>query len=598
MKVINERLDSDARLGSVLRRLAQETGWRFAPQYALAFTLTIIVAATTTGVAYFAGELFHVIFEERDATLLQFVAVGVALMFAMRGFATYGYAVLLAWIGNAIVLETQVRMFRKVIAQKPSFIAASSTGEIGKLIENSATSARTLLNLLIVSIGRDLVTLIGLVGFMIWTNWKMSVAIVVIGPILVFVITTITRKLRVIARRHLEVAAQLSNQIRSSVQGFRVVKAFGMEERVAGALTANADNIRKLANKHAVVSNRIAPFMEVLAGIGFGLGLGIGGSYLLNAPSGSAAPLISFVTAALLAYDPARRLGQSRTHIENSLVGIRLMYQFLDEAIEESDPPGAQPLKLTAGEVRFDKVDFAYLPDKPVLRSLSLVAAAGATTAIVGRSGSGKTTIANLLLRFWLPQNGEIRIDGQKLDELQVASLRANVAYVSQDAFLFDGTLRENIMVGAPDADDAALRRAAEAAGALDFIEASPQGFDSPVGELGGNLSGGQRQRIAIARAILRDAPIVILDEPTSALDVETERAIQASLERLSQGRTTIVITHRLSTIENADKIIVLEDGAVVEQGSKQELLSANGVFARLHRRAEDERAPTPESAS
>ena len=291
----------------------------------------------------------------------------------------------------------------------------------------------------------------------------------------------------------------------------------------------------------------------------------------------------AFIAALLMASDPLRRLSRMQLQLTAAAVGAKMMYDLLDTPVSEKDAPGAADLKVEGGEVRFDKVGFAYKPDTPVLTDLSFLAPAGRTTALVGTSGGGKTTIFNLLQGFWVPERGTIAIDGQPVSSLTLASLRRQIALVSQDVFLFDGTIRDNIKAGRQDASEEEIVAAARAAHADDFIRSLPGGYDTAVGELGSQVSGGQRQRITLARAFLKDAPIILLDEPTSALDSETELVIQHALADLTKGRTTLVIAHRLATILRADLIHVVELGRVIESGTHAELLRAGGAYARLY---------------
>ncbi|MEJ2117983.1 MAG: ABC transporter ATP-binding protein, partial [Alphaproteobacteria bacterium] len=291
----------------------------------------------------------------------------------------------------------------------------------------------------------------------------------------------------------------------------------------------------------------------------------------------------SFITALLMAYEPARRLARLQLRVNQSLIGVRMMYELIDTKPTVIEQPDAPELVISKGEIKFDNVNFSYKEDTPVLNDLTLTAEAGKTTALVGLSGSGKSTIMNLILRFWDPSSGQVRIDEQNIKDAQLTSLRSQISLVSQDVFLFEGTVRENIASGMKDATEAEIVAASEAAYAHHFILDLPQGYDTQVGELGGQLSGGQRQRIAIARAFLKNSPIILLDEPTSALDSESEQAIQHALSQLTKRRTTLVIAHRLATVLNADRILVLDKGELAESGTHRELLGMGGLYARLY---------------
>ncbi len=583
MKAFSTSLDTDRRLGSVIARLMRETGSTYWKGYALALLLSAVVAATTGAVAFLIEDVIDEIFVEKSYQALIALSVAVLVIFVARGLAMFGQAVLLNQIGNAIVLELQVKLFRKVLSKEPSFLARNSSGELMTVISTGAGSAQVLLQTIATSVGRDLFTLIALLIVLLWQNTTLALGLLIGIPIIAFVISIVAKRLRGLARKHLEISALLTNRIRSTIQGMRVVKAFSMEDQFGASMSHHADELRRVSNKFAIVSNRVAPLMELVGGVAIAGAIAFGGWRVISQGE-TPGELVSFIFAALMAYDPARRLGAARSTLERSLVGVRMMYDFLDavEAHEEREPTLPE-LKIDGGAIEFDNVSFAYEPDNPILRGVSFKAPAGKTTAIVGRSGGGKSTIVNLLLRFWSPDHGSVSIDGQDLADHSVISLRQAIAYVGQDAFLFDGSLRENILVGNRGASEEQLIAAAQAAGADAFIQALPNGYDTLAGELGSNLSGGQKQRIAIARALIRDSAIVVLDEPTSALDVETERTIQGSLRQLAQGRTTIVIAHRLSTIRDADQIVVIDHGRVVETGTHDGLISAGGAYARLY---------------
>ena len=385
-------------------------------------------------------------------------------------------------------------------------------------------------------------------------------------------------RLRAALRRRLRLHVHLRGRHRAQ----RLDDAFQLEGPQRESMALGIDAVRLLGNRMTGIQAGMNGLIEVLAGLAIALVVLYAGWRNLYA-SDTPGHFFAFIAALLMASDPLRRLSRMQLQLTASAVIAKMMYDLLDTPVSERDEPGAVDLKVTGAEVRFNKVGFAYKPETPVLSDLSFFAPAGRTTALVGASGAGKTTIFNLLLGFWVPERGTIAIDSQPISGLALASLRRQIALVSQDVFLFDGTIRANIKAGRQGATDDEVVAAARAAHADDFIRSLPGGYDTPVGELGTQVSGGQRQRIALARAFLKDAPIILLDEPTSALDSETELVIQRALRELATNRTTLVIAHRLATVLRADLIHVVDGGRVVELGTHDELLSANGAYARLY---------------
>jgi ABC-type multidrug transport system, ATPase and permease components len=371
--------------------------------------------------------------------------------------------------------------------------------------------------------------------------------------------------------------------MRESAQGIRVVKSFQLEPVLRHRMDEGIKAVEKLSNKIAAVQARVDPLMETLGGMAVAAAVIYAGWRNLTFGD-TPGQFFAFVTALLMASDPARRLSKLQLQLTTAAVGVKMMYELLDKPAAEVDADNRPDLAVSQGEVRFEDVVFSYDSNTPVLRGLNLVAPAGRTTALVGLSGAGKTTVFNLLQRFWEPAAGVIRIDGQPISEVSVASLRSQIALVSQDVFLFEGTIRDNIAAGRKDATEEEIIAAAKAAQADEFIRSLPHGYDTQVGELGSQISGGQRQRISLARAFLKNAPIILLDEPTSALDSETEQSIQEALQELTRGRTTIVIAHRLSTVANADVIHVMDKGQVIESGRHRELIERGGLYAKLYR--------------
>jgi len=579
----HERAGSDEVI-AVIRRVINENGREFVPHYTMAAICMLAIAATTSFTAWIMRSIVDDVFVQQQWSLLAWICGAVLVAFMVRGFATYGQSVLLAKVGNNIVARYQRRLFDHLMQLDLAFFSSARSGQLAAQISQNVTGIRDLLNLTITAAVRDFVSLVGLVGVMVYMDPVLSLAAFIIGPPLIFSVNYLMRKLRTVTRESVEINSHLLGAMQEAVQGVAVVKAFTMENVLASKMTGLIDYAENRSNKIARVSERLGPITEFLAGAAIASVLAYAGWRASTAgePPGS---VFAFITALLLAYDPVRRLARVQVNIERALVNARMIYEILDTEPHQKDRPGATSLKVSRGEIDFDDVRFSYAENSPVLRGVSFRAQAGKTTAIVGPSGAGKSTLFSLLLRFYDPDGGKITIDGEDITGVTKESLRHSVAYVSQHPYLFEGSIRDNIRYGRPDATDAEVEAAARLANAEEFILQQPEGYDTLVGENGATLSGGQRQRISIARAIVRNAPILLLDEATSALDNESEAKVQQALDRVMDKRTTLVIAHRLSTVVNADHIVVLEDGHLVEEGTHDSLAhKPDGLYARFYR--------------
>ena len=417
---------------------------------------------------------------------------------------------------------------------------------------------------------------------MVYQDWRLSLIALVVFPLAVFPVLKVGRRMRRVSARTQEDMGGLADILGQIFQGARHVKAYGMEAYEASRAERFIDSVFASIYRTIRLRTLMRPLLEVLAGIVIALVIFYGGTLVL-AGNTSPGTFFSFITALLMAYQPVKTLADLSTNIQEGLAAADRIFALLDVEPEIFDRPDARELQHGDTAIRFENVHFAYRPDAPALRGLSLTVSPGQTVALVGPSGAGKTSVLNLIPRFYDVDSGRVAIDGCDVRQVTLASLRAQIALVSQEVALFDDTVRANIAYGRLDASEADIVNAARQAAAHDFILKLPQGYQTRVGEHGIKLSGGERQRIAIARAVLKNAPILLLDEATSALDSESEQQVRAALDRLRAGRTTIVIAHRLSTVVDADRIYVMEAGRVVEAGSHAQLLARHGLYARLH---------------
>lgn len=577
-----ENTKGTSHLWPVIKRVLREDGSRYWSRYAVALVLLSLSGACTALAAWIMKDVIDKIFVDRDQTALMLIPLAITGLFLVRGITIYFGEVVLSRVGSKIVAETQAKFYRQLLRQDAAFFKTYPSGDILTRITANAASLRDMLNQITLSIGRDLMTLMALLGVMLSQDFVMSIIVFAVGPFAILALRTLTQRIQEIARRTYTSNAQVIALVRDTVQGVQTVKSYQLEQHLDASLSSTVDTIRRINNRMAAVQASIAPLIEIFAGVAVASVIAYAGWRLSveGSPPGS---FFAFMTALLMAAEPGRRLARVQGQLTASAIGVRMLHEILDLPPAEADKLGAPELKIATGKVTFHDVSFGYGDGLNILSGVSFEAPGGKTTALVGQSGSGKSTTLSLLERFWLPTSGAIEIDGQNIQDITLCSLRRNIALVSQDTFLFQGTIKENIVAGTTDRTMEDIVTAARLAQIHDFISGLPQGYDTPVGELGSRLSGGQRQRLSIARAFLKDAPILLLDEPTSALDSETELALRQSLDKLSKGRTTLVIAHRLATVIGADQILVLENGHIVESGTHNDLIVRGSNYARIY---------------
>jgi len=592
--------DERYRAFALIRRLLTEQGlvhWR---KYAVAFVLMAVAAGCTAFSAYLIGDVINQAYVNRSLRGIITIGVITVVLFALKGLATYGHSVMLSRIGNRIVADNQRAVFSKLLSEGLSFFSDRHSTEFVARLSTGAAAATQVINLLVTSVGRDLLSLIGLIIVMVVQDPLMSFISFVVAPPAFLILRKLVRRIYSIARTQFHGGTRIIETLQETLQGIRIVKAFTLEDIMRERFDRNVSAVEYEANKMARVSNRASPLMETLGGCAIAMAITYGG-YRVIETGATPGQFFSFITAFLLAYEPAKRLARLNIELNSALVGVRILFEVIDSPPSEPLDTNKPDLQIKTARLAFDDVYFVYRSDEPVLRGISFTAEPGKLTALVGPSGGGKSTIFNLILRFYDAKLGRVTIDEQDVTQVSRRSLRQHIAYVGQDVFLFRGTVRENIEFGKPGASEDEIVAAAKAAYAHDFIMSFPRGYDTPVGEHGLQLSGGQRQRVAIARALIRNAPIILLDEATAALDSESELQVREAMEHLCRGRTTLAIAHRLHTVSHADCIYVVEDGRMTESGRHDELLHAGGRYAsfyRLQLKEQESRDPVAAVAS
>jgi ATP-binding cassette, subfamily B, bacterial MsbA len=567
----------------LIRRLVTEQGIVYWRRYLIAFALMAVAAGCTAVATYVLGQVINQAYVDKNVAGIAMLSGVTVLLLFIKGVATYGHMVILSKISNAILANNQRQLFAKLMNESIGFFSTRHSSEFLARLTAGAKSITDVLNMLINAIGRDLLMLVSLLGVMIWQDPLMSLLGLVAVPPAMLVMRKLVKRIKGLAYNQFTGTADILETMQESLQGIRTVKAFTLEGAMQQRIDENIAVVERNANKMARVANRSNPLMEMLGGFAVA-GCLLYGGYSVVALGATPGQFFSFMSAFLLATEPAKRLARLNIDLNSQLVGARMLLEVVDSPASEQADDDKPPLKLSDACIELRDVTFAYREGETVLNRMSFVAEPGKVTALVGPSGGGKSTVLSLVLRFHEVTNGAILIDGQSISSVSRKSLRQQTAYVGQDVYLFRDTIRQNIAFGKSGATEDEIVAAAKAACAHDFIMSFPLGYDTPVGEHGAQLSGGQRQRIAVARALIRNAPIILLDEATAALDSESEKQVQEAIEHLCQNRTTIVIAHRLHTITHADAILVVEGGEIVERGLHDDLLRRNGRYASFFR--------------
>lgn len=542
----------------------------------------IIAAAAYLVVPWLIKNVVDKVLAEKNMYMLNLVVISILIVFLVRGFATYGQTYTMSYIGQRVIIDIREAMFKHLQRLDQAYYDRRKTGVIMSNLTNDVAALQSAIVDNLVSFITEGVTLVGSLVSMLYLDWKLTLVTLVIVPVVLGIINIFGKRLRIAGHDVQGRIADITSLLQETISGARVVRSFAREGyEVQRFERENQRNFRAVMRATKLTS-LLSPLVEFSAAIAVTVILWYGG-YSVVTGAITAGSLIAFLIYAINLSNPVKRLSQVYGNIQKAMAAGDRVFAILDTKPEVVEKPDAIVLPEVDGRVRFDHVSFSYDGEKKALDDFSLDVPAGRVVAIVGPSGAGKTTIANLLPRFYDATEGAITVDGINVRDVTFQSLREQIGVVPQETMLFNATIKDNILYGRLDGTDEEVYAAAKAANALEFIERLPEGMDTLVGERGSSLSGGQRQRIAIARAILKNPKILILDEATSALDTESEKLVQEALERLMQGRTAFVIAHRLSTIKNADQIVVLREGKLVESGTHDELLAAGGLYQHLY---------------
>lgn len=566
------------------------------PRFIVAAFCMAIVGGATAAAAFLIKPALDDIFLNRKETSLYWIPMAVIIVYLVKGAANYGQHVLMNYIGNRIVADLRGALYRHIQVQSLSFFTKNPTGTLISRVLNDVSLIYITVSNALTSLFKDTFTLIALIGVVFYRDWKLALIAMTIFPLAIYPIVLIGRRVRKTSMKTQITMGSLTDLLQETIAGSRIVKAFGMESYESNRFNKENERLFRLLIKNVMTKSLSTPLMEFLAGFGVAAIIFYGGFQVIK---GTTTPgtFFSFLAALLMIYEPAKRLTNINNEIQQGIAAATRIFSVIDTVPEIRNRPDAVALKPILKGIQLRDVGFAY-EEAPVLKRINLEIRVGEIVAFVGTSGGGKTTLVNLIPRFYDVTEGAVLIDGHDIRDVTLESLIAQIGIVTQQTFLFNDTVRNNIAYGDIQTSEDRIIAAAKAAHAHGFIMNLPKGYDTVIGELGVKLSGGERQRISIARALLKDAPILILDEATSSLDTESEMEVQAALDNLMQGRTTLVIAHRLSTIRHADRIVVLMKGEIVEEGSHEDLISRQGEYYRLHQmqfREEEPEAPSTE---
>jgi len=547
----------------------------------LAMLCSLAIAVSMAAMGYLIEPVIDRIFVDKDMEKLFFLPLLVLAVFALKGIGMYGHDYFMNYVGESIIRRLRDVLFERIMDLPMAFFQKERTGRLMSRITNDVAIVKAMVSTAVTAAFRDFFTIVGLTGVIFYRDWKMALIAFFVLPAALYPVVSLGRRVRRVSTGCQEAMAEMSSFLHEAFAGIKIVKAFGMEPHEKGRFDEKTTHLFKLEIKGVIIRALSSPLMEFFGGVGIAFIIWYGGSGVIKGES-TPGMFMSFLACVMLLYEPVKKLSGLNNALQQGMAAVDRVFEIIETESDIQDPP--QPREVLSGShtVQFDQVSFGYDRDM-VLKDINLAVQKGEILALVGMSGGGKSSLVSLIPRYFDVKAGRVLIDGTDIREFAVADLRREIAIVTQEPILFNDTIRNNIAYGNIQASEEDIREAARAAYAFDFIESFPKGFDTVIGELGGRLSGGEKQRLCIARALLKNAPILILDEATSSLDTESEALVQKALENLMKGRTTFVIAHRLSTIGYAHRIIVIVGGRIVEEGTHAELMACSGEYCKLY---------------